>query len=477
METIKLNTQYDSLTLVQRDACFDFYDGPDNLLLTYLEEDGEYRFARHAQIEMSDEELYAILQPYLKSYLEAGRIGVEYDGSEDGSTEISHEDDPFNPEDISIDTKGIAMDTLLRRLEQKTILLNPDFQRKEVWNVERKSQLIESLILKIPIPMFYVSCDEKGVWTVVDGLQRLSTIRDFVLGKKYLENPRENANYKGVGLKLKGLEFWNDLEGKCLNELPQNLYNRILETEFKFTIINPGTPEEVKRNVFKRLNTGGMPLSGQEIRNALYTGKVTDLLTRLASLDVFKEATCRSIHSERMEDKELILRFVAFCIRDYTTYTKNQNIDTWLSDTMIIFNALPGLDSREFQKSLRSGTIIPEHILKLEVDVIEKRFVLAMERSKALFGAHAFRKSYAGKKKTPINKSLFETWAVILSKLSESEFEVLESNREAFLAEYKPLIDRTEFIIEISRDSMKHLAVKSRFEKLNNLVSKYLNVL
>lgn len=95
----------------------------------------------------------------------------------------------------------------MRRLQQGTITLNPDFQRQEVWDQKRKSQLIESLLLKIPIPMFYVSSDEKSNWTVVDGLQRISTLRDFVLGKEYLKDPSKNLNKKGSGFKLQGLEF------------------------------------------------------------------------------------------------------------------------------------------------------------------------------------------------------------------------------------------------------------------------------
>ncbi|MFK7982470.1 MAG: DUF262 domain-containing protein [Saprospiraceae bacterium] len=78
------------------------------------------------------------------------------------------------------------METCLRRLTQGTILLNPDFQRNEVWTIEKKSQLIESLMLKIPLPMFYVSADKKNNYTVVDGLQRLSTIRSFILGDMFL---------------------------------------------------------------------------------------------------------------------------------------------------------------------------------------------------------------------------------------------------------------------------------------------------
>lgn len=389
------------------------------------------------------------------------------------SLDDEHDRDPFNPDEISIDTKPITMETLMRRLQQGTITLNPDFQRNEVWNSERKSQLIESLLLKIPIPMFYVSSDEKSNWTVVDGLQRISTLRDFVLGSLYLKDPLKNTDKKGSGFRLQGLEFWKDLEDMTLNDLPTNLQNRILETTFTFTIINPGTPEEVKRNVFKRLNTGGMPLSSQEIRNALYTGKSTTLLNKLSKLEEFKCATGNSIHTERMEDRELILRFISFLIRNYKSYNKTITIDTWLSDTMILLNSMPKLDSRELSKRVTSGRISLETVRVMNDDEIGNIFKIAMNRCYRIFGNHAFRKSYEGLRRSPINKSLFETWSNLFANISEAEFCRLLSHKKQFLNEYKPLLDNTDFIISISRDSMKHAAVKLRFDSLNNLLMKY----
>jgi hypothetical protein len=129
---------------------------------------------------------------------------IDGSGVEDDSNDELAE--PFNPEKISIYSKSVPMDTCLRRLKQNTIKLNPDFQRNEVWTEDKRSQLIESLMLKIPLPMFYVSADEKGVWTVVDGLQRLSTIRDFILGKEL----------NGEGFKLNSLEFWQIYNTKTL---------------------------------------------------------------------------------------------------------------------------------------------------------------------------------------------------------------------------------------------------------------------
>lgn len=381
--------------------------------------------------------------------------------------------DPFDPEEISINTKPFSMDACLRRLIQGTIILNPDFQRQEVWTIDKKSRLIESLMLKIPIPMFYVSGDEKGTLTMVDGLQRFSTIRDFILGAEFLKT--RNENDKGDGFKLQDLEFWKEYEGKNFKGLPTHIVNRIMETEFTFTIINPATPEEVRRNIFKRINTGGLPLSSQEIRNALYIGQATTLLNKLASLDVFKQATDHSIKNLRMEDKELILRFISFLVRQYTSFNKAVSVDTWLSDTMIIVNAIPNLETRELKKqtSKQYATIDMKSIVPLSVDLIEETFQKAMKRAHNLFGEHAFRKSYPGKRRTPINKSLFETWGVLLSEITEEQFANLYKRKDEMMAEYQGLINNNDFVIIISRDSMKPTSVRKRFQTISELINTY----
>ncbi|MEO1419157.1 MAG: DUF262 domain-containing protein, partial [Bacteroidota bacterium] len=167
------------------------------------------------ETEMGQEQFYSVdfknqfQEEELKEIEAREAEGVEYDISD-----LESESDPFNPDEISIQTKPIPMETCLRRLIQGTINLNPDFQRDEVWNKTRKSQLIESLMLKIPLPMFYVSSDEKGNFTVVDGLQRLSTIRDFILGKDYLSSDPRDENLRGKGFVLENLEFWKEFNGK-----------------------------------------------------------------------------------------------------------------------------------------------------------------------------------------------------------------------------------------------------------------------
>ena len=393
------------------------------------------------------------------------------DLSAEGVEEENEEFQPFDPEKISIDTKPITMDTCLRRLEQGTIILNPDFQRNEVWTMEKKCQLIESLMLKIPIPMFYVSADEKGHYYVVDGLQRLSTIRSFVLGDEYLKT--KNPDLKGNGFELEDLEFWGkSYNTLTFNKLPINIQNRILETGFTFTIINPGTPEEVKRNIFKRINTGGEPLTPQEIRHALYIGESTELLLRLSKREEFLKATSYSVKSNRMMDRELILRFLAFTVRSYTNYPKNNDMDTFLSDTMRIINIMPGLNGKEGAKLFKDG-ISKDDVLINDISKLEELFIKAMDRTKIIFGEHSFRKSYPGRRRTPINKALFEVWSTLLAKLSDVEFENLTNNKEHLIDKYKGMLEENIFNFVISRDSLKVLSVKDRYEKLTDLIKEF----
>ena len=376
---------------------------------------------------------------------------------------------PFDPEDISIDKKPMVMDAIIRRFKQGTIIMHPDFQREEVWNRETKSRLIESLLLRIPITMFYVSADEEGKLTVVDGLQRLSAIRDFVLKEDYKPT---NSKVLGDGMRLQGLEFLTDYEGKTFNELPISMQNRINETEFTFTIINPGTPDEVKRNIFKRINTGGEGLKPQEIRNALYAGKSTELLRILATSPAFTKATTSSVRSNRMESYEVVLRGIAFMLRDADSYPKNGNMDKFLGDTMVILNSYPDFSDREILRLEKMEGLDLNSVKKDRIEKIEEIFKLAMKRAKTLFGTHAFRKSYGTKRRTPINKALFELWCSILAVMDENDFNKIRTSSQ-FMTDYNALLDDDKFNVYISRDSWKPTSVRNRYVIINDMIKKY----
>ena len=382
---------------------------------------------------------------------------------------------PFNPSEISIDTKKVSMDSLMRRLQQGTLQLTPDFQRKEIWNKTAKSRLIESLMLNIPIQMFYVAADSKNNWTVVDGLQRISTFRDFVLGATTAKD--KNGNRQGNGFRLEGLEFLKDLEGYNLIDIEENevgLYNRIMESEFSVTIINPGTHEEVKRNIFKRINTGGERLKPQEMRNALYAGPATELLKMLASSRYFIDATGGKISPKRMEDQEWVLGFLAFLVRPYDIFNRPVSMDDWLSETMIILNYLAEPSNLDYLKMLNEIDVDKDYMKKFSYKEFESRFEKAVRRQVELFEDHAFRASCGNNRRTPINRRIFETWGVLLSGLPEPQYSTLKSRRSLFLSDYENLLDKRNFKATLSKHGMDPTAVRIRFNSFSDILSKYI---
>ena len=198
--------------------------------------------------------------------------GVEEEQVDD-NLELTH---PFDPNKIRVTTEPKTIDLLFRRMNHGEIDLAPDFQRRaRLWKPHRKGQLIESILLRIPLPVFYIAATEDDLWSVVDGLQRLTTIHDFM----------------SDAFPLTGLEYINKLEGLRFSMLPRSMQRRIEETSLVLNIIQPGTPDEVMINIFKRLNTGGLPLKGQEIRNALYKGPVRNFLVSMVKSPAFQRAT------------------------------------------------------------------------------------------------------------------------------------------------------------------------------------------
>ena len=344
--------------------------------------------------------------------------------------------DPFDPKDIVITKKNISLDVIIRRLQNKTIEFNPAYQRNEIWDEIKQSRLIESLMLNIPIPLFYVAADEDGNWEVVDGLQRLTAIKLFLVDKE---------------LKLKNLEFWNKYENCGIDELPPIISNRIYETEFTFVIIEPGSPEELKYNIFNRINTGGVALKSQEIRNALYNGKGTLFLKKLVKSEAFLKATDYSLKDLRMDAQETILRCLCYIIGNTSEYTENDTQQSFLD--------------RNIQKLNCSKNLFE----------IETKFNLGMIRSYELFEKQAFRYISQGKKRGSINKSLFEVWGSILANLESSEYEVLKVQRNVLIEDFSQLCDNSDFYRAVSRDPWTKKNVEYRFNAINKLINEVIN--
>lgn len=328
----------------------------------------------------------------------------------------AEEPEKFIPADVNVGQKPMNIYNLMERLEYDEINLQPDFQRRGgLWTDEQQSQLIESLMLKIPLPAFYFDASKENRWVVIDGLQRLTAFKNYLIG--------EDVEGARVKRKFKGLQYLTEFKGKTFDELPRQYIRRIKEAPIIAYTLEKGTPDEVVFNIFQRINTGGLQLEDQEIRQALYPGKGTDLTTKLAESSEFLEATQYSVKPDRMLDREYVTRFIAFTELDYKTEYKG-NIDNFLI------------------KGLKRVNTYSDSELKR----IESNFKRIMKYVNAIFGRYAFRKYNMDWRRGPINKALFELWAICFYDVSDENLKRIVGRKKEFLETFQKLLQDHEFI-------------------------------
>lgn len=341
---------------------------------------------------------------------------------------------PFDPKKIDIQTKQMILEAIFRRLRNNEIDMNTGFQRKsDLWDSTKQSRLIESILIRFPLPAFYFDGTNDNKWLVVDGLQRLSAFKNFIIDKT---------------LTLQGLEYLYQFNGNAFDELPRDLQRRIEEHEITIYIINPGTPPEVKYNIFRRINTGGLILEPAEIRHALNQGVPADFVKELADSKEFKEATTYSILSDRMLDRDFVTRFLAFYLHPAHEYKGN------LEDYL---NAVMGeLNKTETNK----------------LNKIRHDFRASMLTAKKIFGRHAFRKLYRkNDRRKPLNKAMFEVWSVSLAKLTDAKRDALANQKAQVLKEFMAALNNdSAFEKAISTGTGEKRTVLKRFETIDNII-------
>lgn len=213
-------------------------------------------------------------------------------------------------------------ETLVDRAQKNKLILDPDFQRKYKWDKDgndRCSKFIESCLMRIPLPACYFAEEENGNHLVIDGVQRITTIKRFFKDEFALE----------------GLTIFHELNGKKFSELG-NLRSELESTTIRCVILRKENPKGLVQEIFARLNQGAVQLAAQEIRHAIYPGSLDNLLQELSSLDVIKKFQIgdgsEKIKDSR-EDEELVLRFFAFNFMELDDY--EDNMSKYLDDYMI----------------------------------------------------------------------------------------------------------------------------------------------
>lgn len=208
---------------------------------------------------------------------------------------------------LQTDRLDMSFGEIMSMYEKEEIIIDPEFQRLYRWTDYQKTRFIESVIIGIPVPPIFVAENESGRWEVVDGLQRLSTIFSFF---GILQNSPQKNNWElGAG------DLLQNLDGYKCSDLPLKIQLNIKRSACRIEIIKWNSRYDLRFELFNRLNTGGSPLTNQEIRNSLYreiSSSFNDFLKELATHPSFvKTVDIPSYQIEQLYLEELVLRFMS----------------------------------------------------------------------------------------------------------------------------------------------------------------------
>ncbi len=352
---------------------------------------------------------------------------VEVEGVDTSATGGGWGDYPLDAVFVRTETRTVS--EVVKRIQSSRYILDPDFQRDFVWSSAKQSKLIESCVMRIPLPVFYVAEAPDGRIIVVDGLQRLTTFARFLADELRLVALSSGEDGQGS----------HALEGKKFSALPLNLQERVLDTQLTMYILDAKAPERARLDIFERVNSGE-PLTRQQMRNALYNGPATLWLKSAAESESFQRATGSSLNSKNMRDREAINRFCAFALLGWESYTTG-DMDAFLADGL---NRLATLEDKYREALLKS-------------------FNDAMDLNYELFGAHAFRKSLLAPEggRAVINISLFEVCAVVMSTLKAKELS--EGEKQDIKQQIMTLLRDSNFSYHITYSTNSTVAVRHRF--------------
>jgi hypothetical protein len=328
--------------------------------------------------------------------------------------------DDYPLDELAIRDERRTAEDVVRRIANGRFVMDPDFQRGFVWDARKQSRLIESILMRIPLPVFYVAEDAEGRLVVVDGRQRLTTLSRFMSGE----------------LKL-SLEDRLELNGKKFHDLEPRLQNRLEDCQLHFYIIDFAVPERARLDIFERVN-GGEVLTRQQMRNAIYNGPATVFLREEAQTELFKKATGDSLNTNKMQDREFVNRFCSFSLLDIYDY--KGDMDVWLARGLTHLGKLD----------------------EVSCQFLREKFRRALYNNVSVFGKHAFRKHHSpNQTRSLINASLFDVMTVFLSTVEEG---IVDSCADSLRRTFFRYMENEEFMKSISYSTNSSSAVRTRFE-------------
>ncbi|SDM31641.1 DUF262 domain-containing protein [Allokutzneria albata] len=358
---------------------------------------------------------------------EEGQILFDDQGSEEVTSE---QEEPLNLENrerrLVTQPYDLSLGTLVDDIKKDRLLLNIEYQRQYVWDRAKASRLIESLLLNIPVPVCYFAENEEGAYEVIDGLQRITTISDYLEGK----------------FELKGIPVLSELEGKFFSDLSQRDQRRLSGRTIRCIVITEDSDPDIKFDVFERLNTGSARLGAQELRNCIYRGELNDFLRRVSELPYFT-GILSGIRNRRMEFEELALRFLA------------------LHGTIV-----------SYRPPLRQ--LLNEYMRKNRADIPNQRemdlFADVCRTVAEVFGDSAFRLSAPNGRPAPgMNKALFDA---IMISFSHADRKAIRAAPQAVRELRDQLLQDEDFLFAIGRATADRSRMHYRVSRFSEGLAK-----
>jgi len=348
--------------------------------------------------------------------------------------------DSYIFKEVRVTKKDFSVYELLRKYKQGKLILDVKFQRKEVWDERQKSELIESILMGLPLPIFYFKQSDNSRYVVVDGKQRLSALFEYLTNGFSLKN-------------LKILDFLNTKKFKDLEDELGIYQSQLEDYQIYSHVILPPTPDKILFDIFDRVNRGGTQLNKQEIRNALYQGKGMEMIHDITKSESFQKATrIKPEKDSRMKGAYLLTRFFAFFLYfngkltiNGKSYQYNGDCDNLIEIALNYLNSCEDIDLMDLKTKTEN----------------------ALENTYFYLGKLAFRKEES----YPINMNLFETTLYLMVNVMEQKEEIKDALKEKLYE----TISSDEFLSYIGNGRDGVANVNGRFGLINS-VMKEINV-
>lgn len=341
---------------------------------------------------------------------------------------------------VKVTKKDFSVFELLRKYKKGKLILNVDFQRREVWKRKQKCELIESVLMGLPLPVFYFKQLEDADYVVVDGKQRLTALFEYLDDK----------------FSLRGLKILEQLNGKKFSQLTDDLaiYQTQLEDYQVYShVILPPTPDKILFDIFDRVNRGGTQLNKMEIRNALYHGKGLNMLIAVTETEAFRRATSIDYKKDfRMKGVYLMTRSASYNLYFSHKLEKNKKPYQLTADT----DDLQGV-----------ALTYLNNLSEEELEQYEQKIVFDLKRIYDILGPNAFRKEFDSSK--PINMNMFETLMYFMMIIRDRK---LRFDNETLKEKILDAVRDDQYASNIGNRQDSIEKIMARFSAMNDLAER-----